>query len=57
MAEPQKSQEKSQYGNSLDLVDIEEIRGNVVILKDGSMKRSSRRRESQSVPELFEDRR
>jgi len=38
MAGSQKSQEKSQYGNSLDLVDIQEIRGNIVILKDGSFK-------------------
>lgn len=29
---------KSEFGNSLDLVDIEEIRGNVVLMKDGSLK-------------------
>jgi len=29
---------KTEFGNSLDLVDIEEIRGNVVIMKDGSLK-------------------
>lgn len=29
---------KQEAGNSLDLVDIKEIRGNVVILKDGSMR-------------------
>src|SRR5580693_2685029 len=34
MATPQ----KSEFGNSLDLVDIEEIRGNIVILKVGSLK-------------------
>ena len=34
MAAPQ----KSEFGNSLDLVDIQEIRGNVVIVKDGSLK-------------------
>src|SRR5579863_7268960 len=29
---------KADFGNSLDLVDIEEIRGDVVIVKDGSLK-------------------
>jgi type IV secretory pathway VirB4 component len=32
------SPEKSQFGNSLDLVDIDEIRGNIVIMKDKSLK-------------------
>lgn len=34
MASPQ----KADFGNSLDLVEIEEIRGDVVIMKDGSLK-------------------
>lgn len=34
MAAPQ----KTEFGNSLDLVDIDEIRGNVVIMKDTSLK-------------------
>lgn len=38
MATPITPAAKSEYGNSLDLVDIEELRGNVVIMKDGSMK-------------------
>src|SRR4051812_36070859 len=29
---------KQEFGNSLDLVDIKEIRGNVVVLKDGSLR-------------------
>lgn len=29
---------RSEFGNSLDLVDIEELRGNVVMMKDGSLK-------------------
>jgi hypothetical protein len=32
------SSQKADFGNSLDLVDIEEIRGNVAIMKDGSLK-------------------
>ena len=32
------NQQKSELGNSLDLVDIAEIRGNVVMMKDGSLK-------------------
>lgn len=38
MATPQKPQAKSEYGNSLDLVDIKEIRENAVVTKDGALK-------------------
>ena len=38
MALPLKSVAKSEFGNSLDLVDIEEIRENAVFMKDGSLK-------------------
>src|SRR5271170_3114946 len=34
MASPQ----KTEFGNSLDLVDIDEIRGNVIVMKDTSLK-------------------
>ena len=29
---------KQNAGNSLDLVDIKEIRGNIVVMKDGSLR-------------------
>lgn len=38
MAGQSTAQQKSQFGNSLDLVDVEEIRGNIVIMKDRSLK-------------------
>ena len=52
MAPSLKPASKQDFGNSLDLVDIEEIKGNTVIIKDGSLRQVDHGRRRQFCPQI-----